>query len=100
MGMLENPYQKVRQQGVEILAGFASSNEKVAENTQSLYVKDTEDESIKTIAFEALLDAHPAQTLESFRANIAKPRRAEISRPDTYAISRSGTLPLSRSPGY
>ncbi len=90
MGMLENPYQEVRQQGVQILAGFASSNEKVAEVLQSLYVKDTEDESIKTIAFEALLDAHPAQTLELFRANIAKPRRAEISRPDTYAISRLG----------
>ena len=90
MGMLESPYQEVRLQGVQILAGFAAGNEKVAEVLQGLYLNVDEDESIKSVAFEALLDAHPAQTLELFRANIAKPRRSEISRPDTYTISRLG----------
>jgi hypothetical protein len=91
MGMLDSPYQEVRLYGVQILAGFAAGNKKVTEMFENLYANETEDMSIKSVVFSALLDSQPAKTLEMFRENIEKPRRSEISRQETYTISRLGS---------
>jgi hypothetical protein len=96
MGMLGSPYQEVRCQGVKILARLVAGNESILELFRTLYANDTEDESIKTVAFSALLDAQPTETLALFKTTIAKPRRSEINRPEVYAITQLGSSTLQQ----
>ena len=96
MAMLDSPYQEVRLQGVQILAGFIIGNENVIELFMDLYEKVGEDESIKAVVFSALLDAQPTRTLELFRANVTKPRRSEINRLEVVALNRLGYSTLEQ----
>jgi hypothetical protein len=96
MGMLDSQYQEVRIQGVRILAGFAAGNENVIKLFRTLYASEEEDGSIKSVAFSALLDVQPTETLTLFKTNLAKPRRAEIGGCETVVINQLGYSTLQQ----